>query len=265
VTGPLETAIPPVIADQRGHTLTLTLHRPERLNAVSEDLYRLLDAHLRRGAEDPAIRVILLRGAGRAFCAGADLKAHAGAARTPDQRRDYAALAADVIRTVTTIPTPVLAVVHGYAIGAGAELAISADLLIVADDAILAFPELSLGTYVGGGVTAQLPRLVGLARARDLLYTGRKFTGADAAAWGLAHRAVPATDLDAAAAALADTIAATAPVPVALMKAHLREQAGLDDALPAEVAALVQCMGTADWAEGVAAHADRRTPVFEGR
>jgi enoyl-CoA hydratase len=130
---------------------------------------------------------------------------------------------------------------------------------------VLAFPELTLGTYVGGGVTAQLPRLVGLARARDLLYTGRRFTGADAAGWGLAHRAVPAADLDTAAAALADRIAAAAPIPVGFMKAHLRDHTGLDDALRAEVAALVRCMGTADWAEGVAAHADRRDPVFEGR
>jgi enoyl-CoA hydratase len=256
---------PAVLVARQGPALTLTLNRPQRLNAVNEQMYRDLDAALRGGAGDPAVRVIVLRGAGRAFCSGADLKAHAGAGRTVEQRQAYAELAADVVRTVTTIGTPVVAMVHGYAIGAGAELAVSADFLVAAEDAVLAFPELSLGTYVGGAVTVQLPRLVGLARARDLLFTGRRFTGAEAAGWGLAYRAVPAAELDAAATQLAERLATAAPVPVGLMKAHLGSQPELDEALRAEVKALVHCMGTADWAEGVAAFAGRRTPVFEGR
>jgi enoyl-CoA hydratase len=259
------TTEPPVLAARGGPVLTLTLNRPARLNAVSEQMYRTLDAALREAADDPAVRVVVLRGAGRAFCSGADLKAHAGTERTVEQRRAYAELAASVVRTVTTIRAPVVAAVHGYAIGAGAELAVSADFLLVAKDAVLSFPELSLGTYVGGGVTVQLPRLVGLARARDLLLTGRRINGTEAAGWGLAHRAVPAGELDAATGELTGRLAAAAPVPVALMKAHLRQPAPLDAALRDEVTALVQCMGTADWAEGVAASADRRRPAFQGR
>lgn len=256
---------PDVRATRRGPALTLTLNRPQRLNAVSEQMYRTLDAALRDAAGDPTVRVVVLRGAGRAFCSGADLKAHAGTGRTVEQRRAYAELAASVIRTVTTVRTPVVAAVHGYAIGAGAELAISADFLLVADDAVLAFPELSLGTYVGGGVTVLLPRLVGLARARDLLFTGRRISGAEAAAWGIAYRAAPPDELEAATDDLVDRLAAAAPVPVGLMKAHLGRAAALDGALRDEVAALVECMGTADWAEGVAAFADRRRPAFQGR
>jgi enoyl-CoA hydratase len=255
----------PVLADRHGHTLTLTLHRPDRLNAVSEPMYEQLRDRLREGDADRDVRVIVLRGAGRAFCAGADLKAHAGPARTPAQRRAYAELAAGVARTAATIGTPVVAAVHGYAVGAGAELAVAADFLVVARDTVLAFPELSLGTYVGGGVTARLPRLVGLARARDLLLTGRRFTGAEAAAWGLAHAAVPAGDLDDATADLAGRLAAAAPVPVALMKAQLADLPTLEVALRDEVEALVCCMGTSDWTEGVTAFAARRTPAFEGR
>jgi enoyl-CoA hydratase len=255
----------PVLATRAGSVLTLTLNRPQRLNAVSDQLYQALDSALRRGADDPSVRVIVLRGAGRAFCSGADLKAHAGAERTVEQRQAYAELAADVVRTVTTVGTPVVAMVHGYAVGAGAELAVSADFLVAAEDAVLAFPELTLGTYVGGGVTVALPRLIGLARARELLLTGRRFTGAEAATWGLAHRAVPAGQLETAVTQLTDQLAAAAPVPVGLMKAHLRGGPELDEALRAEVKALVHCMGTADWAEGVAAFADRRTPAFEGR
>jgi enoyl-CoA hydratase len=256
---------PPVLAARHGPVVALTLNRPERLNAVSEAMYGELEAHLRRADADPAVRVVVLRGAGRAFCAGADLTAHASAERTVEQRRAYAERAAGVIRTVSTIGTPVVAVVHGYAIGAGAELAAAADFLLAAQDAVLAFPELSLGTYVGGGVTLRLPQLVGLARARELLLTGRRFTGAEAAAWGLAYRAVPADALDRATGELTDRLAAAAPVPVTLMKAQLGRAGELDGALDAEVAALLRCMGTADWAEGVAAFADRRTPTFEGR
>jgi enoyl-CoA hydratase len=256
---------PPILTAHDGPLLTLTLNRPQRLNAVSDELYQALDAALCHGAEDPTVRVIVLRGAGRAFCSGADLKAHAGTSRSVAQRQAYAELAADVVRTVTSIATPVVAVVHGYAIGAGAELAVSADFLVAAEDAVLAFPEVSLGTYVGGGVTATLPRLVGLAKARELLLTGRRLTGAEAATWGLAHRAVPADQLEAAVAELTGQLAVAAPVPVGLMKGHLRAAPDVDAALSSEVKALVECMGTADWAEGIAAFTDNRTPVFEGR
>jgi len=256
---------PLVLAARHGRTLTLTLNRPDRLNAVSEELYTQLAARLREGADDPEVRVVVLRGAGRAFCAGADLKAHAATERTPRQREAYARLAADVIRTIAAIGTPVVAAVHGYAIGAGAELAVAADFLVAAEDAVFSFPELHLGTYVGGGVTVRLPQLVGLARARELLFTGRRFTGAEAAAWGLAHRAVPAGELAAATVELTERLAAAAPVPTALMKAHLNHDAALAAALEAEVEALVRCMGTADWAEGVAAFAQRRPPAFGGR
>jgi enoyl-CoA hydratase len=133
------------------------------------------------------------------------------------------------------------------------------------EDAVFAFPELTLGTYVGGGVTLRLPELVGLARARELLFTGRRFTGAEAAAWGLALRAVPGPELDSAVTALTDQLARTAPVPAGLLKAQLGRVRQLDEALHAEVDGLLRCMATADWAEGIAAHAQRRAPVFEGR
>lgn len=255
----------PVLAERSGHTLTLTLHRPERLNAVTEGMYHALIAQLRGADADPGVRVVVLRGAGRAFSTGADLTAHAGAERTVDQRRDYAALGADAVRTAATIRMPVVAAVHGYAIGAGAELATGVDFLVAAEDAVLAFPELGLGTYPGGGVTARLPQLVGLARARELLFTGRRFTGAEAAQWGLAYRAVPADQLDAAVGTLADALAAAAPVPTAQLKRDLYAPRGVAEALAAEVEALVRCMGTADWREGLAAFAEKRPPRFEGR
>lgn len=258
------TTPPPVLVGQTGATLTLTLHRPERLNAVSEPMYQELAGALRRAEADPSVRVVVLRGSGRAFCAGADLRAHAGRERTLDERRQYAELAAEVVSTVAGIGKPVVAVVHGYAFGAGAELAVSADFLLAAEDTVLAFPELSLGTYVGGGVTRRLPELVGLVRARELLFTGRRFSGAEAAQWGLAHRAAPAELLDAAVTELVDRLAAAAPVPAGLLKQQLGRPTELEQVLRDEVAALVRCMGTADWREGLAAFAGKRPPEFEG-
>jgi enoyl-CoA hydratase len=254
----------PVLVAREGPVYSLTLHRPERLNAVSEPMYAALLAALREADADPSVRVVTLRGAGRAFCVGADLKAHAGAERTPADRRAYAELAAEVVAAVVGCRKPVAALVHGYAFGAGAELATAADFLLTTTDAVLAFPELSLGTYVGGGVTARLPQLVGLARARELLFIGRRFTGAEAAAWGLAYRAVPAERLTEAAGALVDRLSAAAPVPAGLLKQHLNRPDEFARALGDEVEALATCMGTADWREGLAAFAEHRPPRFRG-
>lgn len=244
----------------------VTLQRPERLNAVTEELYeQLLDA-LDRVAHDPAVRVVVLAGAGRAFCVGADLRRHAEAPRGPAQRRSYVWLAVQVSRMVMTLPKPVIAQVHGYAFGAGMELALSADFLVVANDAVLGFPELSLGTYFGGGVTWRLPRLVGQAKAAELLMLGGRFTGADACSWGLAHAAAHAAELGGRVAELATALGERAPIPLAALKRQLADPPqSLWEALAREAETLLHCMTTADWAEGAAAFADRRQPGFEGR
>ncbi|HZD70764.1 MAG TPA: enoyl-CoA hydratase-related protein [Actinomycetes bacterium] len=244
----------------------VTLQRPERLNAVTEELYeQLLDA-LNRVARDPAVRVVVLAGAGRAFCAGADLRRHAEAPRGPAQRRDYVWLAVQVSRTLMTLPKPVIARIHGYAFGAGMELALSADFLVVANDAVLGFPELSLGTYFGGGVTWRLPRLIGQARAAELLLLGRRFTGADARSLGLAYAAVDPAELDGTVAELATALGEQAPIPLAALKRQLADPPqSLWEALASEAETLLHCMTTADWAEGATAFADKRQPRFEGR
>lgn len=259
--------MPAVLVEIDGAIARVTLNRPGRLNAVSEELYTdLLDA-LARAGDDPAIRVVILRGAGRAFCAGADLKAHAAGARGPVERRVYAELAQEACKQIRLLPKPVVAQVHGYALGAGAELCLSADFLVASTDAQIGLPELSLGTYVGGGITHALPRLVGLARARRLLLLGERLSGADAADWGLAHAAVLPEELEPAAETLASELAAKAPLPVAFLKTQLETPpaGGLDGALEAEAEALLACMETEDWAEGIAAFAERRPPQFRGR
>ncbi|NUS42941.1 MAG: enoyl-CoA hydratase/isomerase family protein [Mycobacteriaceae bacterium] len=254
-----------VLAERDGDVVRLVLNRPERLNAVNEQLYRELLSELRTADEDSGIRAVVVAGAGRAFCVGADQKAHAAGNRTAAERVEYVELAWRVCEQIQRMGTPVVAQVQGYALGAGAEMAVSADFLVMAEDAQIGFPEVSIGTYVGGGVTKRLPRLIGLRRATDLLVLGERITGTRCAEWGLAHAAVSAAELAAAAAALAHDLAAKAPLPLARMKAALCADGALDAVFRAEAQDLLDVMATADWAEGVAAFAERRDPQFHGR
>lgn len=260
----MDDEIPSVLVSTEGRTRTLTLHRPHVLNAVNEDLYRELIAHLGAADRDDRVRCVVLRGEGRAFCVGADLKAHDSGRRSAADRAAYVALGQKACERIQRMATPVVAAVHGYAFGAGAEMAVSADFLVMAEDAVLCFPEVGLGTFVGGGVTHRLPRLVGLRRATDLLLLGERLTGAAAAEWGLG-RAVPAAELTETTNDIAGRLATKAPLSVAMMKTALEGVDSLTDALDAEGRNLVHAMKTRDWAEGVTAFAERRDPQFIGR
>ncbi|MFE3001716.1 enoyl-CoA hydratase/isomerase family protein [Nocardia sp. NPDC059246] len=254
-----------ILATRTGPTITLALNRPERLNAVSEELYRELIKNLAEADNDPEIRAVVLTGTGRAFCVGADLKAHKAGTRSREDQAQYLELGQLACEQIQTMSTPVIAAVNGYALGAGAEIAVSADFLVIARDAQMGFPEVSIGTFVGGGVTHRLPRLVGLRRAADLLILGDRFTGSQASDWGLAHSAVPAEELLQAANTLADALATKAPLSLARMKAALRRNDPLDVVLETEPKELLDLMATHDWAEGVAAFAERRAPIFQGK
>lgn len=258
--------MPELLVEHADAVTTLTLHRPERLNAVTEQLYRELIAALRAADADRAVRAVVLTGAGRAFCVGADLKAHATDARDDGDRRRYAQLGQDAATAILDCRKPVIAAVNGHAIGAGLELALCCDLIVVAADAKLRFPELGLGTFVGGGVTVTLVERVGMTRAKELLLLGRFFLGSDAHALSLCNEVAPTADVLARARALALEVAQQAPRPVAFAKQLLRRarQTPLDVAMASEAEALAACMATRDWHEGIEAFAARRAPEFTG-
>lgn len=257
--------VPTILRKTHDQFTVLSLNRPERLNAVSEELYRILHAELAELDNDPATRAVVLAGSGRAFCVGADLKAHREGKRGPCEQEEYIRLGQEVCRQIQQMDTPVIAAVNGYALGAGAEMAVSADFLVIADDAQMGFPEVSIGSFVGGGVTTRLPRLVGLRRAVEMLIIGQRFSGRQAAEWGLAYSAVPQTALLDAALELARELASKAPLSLARMKAALRRNDPLNVAFENESEELLALMTTRDWAEGVAAFAERRAPNFEGK
>ncbi len=235
------------------------LHRPDRLNAVSDELYADLDATLLEVTRDPSTRAILLSGAGRAFCAGADLKAHSSRSRTPAEQRAYVWAGQRACRMLRTASVPVVAAVHGHAIGAGAELALSADIIVVADDLGLAFPEVGLGTFVGGGLSQRLPLMVGPVRASELLMLGRRLSGVEAVAWGLATESVAADQVLARGWELAQTLAEQPAVSMRLAKDAIARAGttSLDQAMTYEAEGLLACMSTDDWSDGIDGFATR--------
>lgn len=245
----------------------IMLDRPEVANAINtvmgRELCRLFDAF---NAEPAQARAVILTGAGsRAFCAGADLK----------ERRDMtdAAWRAQhlvferMVRAILLAPMPLIAAVNGAAYGGGLELALLADFAYAADNARFALPEVTLGIMPGAGGTQNLPRAVGTRRAKEILLSGKPFSAAEAAAWGLVNRVLPPAALIGEARATAAVIAANAPLAVRQIKqaVNVGIAMGLPSALMLEIEAYSSLVGTEDRREGVAAFAEKRPPRFVGR
>lgn len=263
-----------VLYEVRGPVALLRLNRPQRMNAVSEQLYLDLQQTLASAGADRAIRAVVLTGGvlerdGRrkqAFCAGADLKEHAAGNRGEWQKRQYLMLAHDTCRRLFEFPKPVVAAINGPARGAGVELALNCDFIIMADSATLAFSETSLGTFVGGGATRLLERLVGLAQARRLIYSGCLVDGPQAVRLGVAIASLPVDDLLNEALRFCTGLAGKAPLSLAFAKELINLAPGRDlkTVMLAEAEAIMACMKTADWREGVESFAQGRQPEFTG-
>lgn len=258
---------PPLLVDHRGPVTIVSLNRPHRLNAVTLELYQSLRRTLEELAREPGVRPVVLTGSGRAFCVGADLRAHGEAEPGPEERRVYVQAAQRANRAVQRYPWPVVAAVNGHAVGAGLELALSADLVVMASGAKLRLPEVSLGTFLGGGVTYTLPARVGAARARELIFLGRFLSGEEAGAIGLANEVLPAEEVLPRSLALAEELARQAPRSLRSAKELLARAPGRSRqaALDAEARALLECMGTEDWREGIRAFHEKRPPTYTGQ
>jgi enoyl-CoA hydratase len=254
------------VARREGPVLLLTLNRPERLNAVSLPMYRTLLDELGRAARDRDVRCVVLTGQGSAFCVGADLKAHGEGPPTGEDRKRYVRTAQRVNHAIQTGPKPVVAAVNGHAIGGGLEMALSSDFMVVADKAKLRFPEVALGTFVGGGTVYTLAERVGTLKARELIYLGEFFVGREAAEMGVAYKSVPTDQVLPTAMELAHTLSERAPISLAWAKRLIGPAGTMSrrDALRLEARALERIFGTRDWQEGVEAFREKRPPRSTG-
>jgi enoyl-CoA hydratase/carnithine racemase len=237
---------------------TLTLHRPEQLNAWNDAMEEELDAALRACDLDDAVRCVVITGAGRAFCAGADLSAGSDRFRGRPAQPPARLAPWDVRK-------PVVAAVNGHAIGVGLSFALACDLRFVAEDAKLAFAFVRRGVLPGFGSHAIAARVAGLSNAADWMLSGRTFSGREAAERGLATRALPAPEVLPAARAWARDVAAAAPVPVAISKQLLWQAVGAGPMKAREERLFAWCGDQADAREGVEAFLAKREPRWAGR
>ncbi|MEU6784745.1 enoyl-CoA hydratase-related protein [Nonomuraea angiospora] len=252
-----------VLIDVDGPVAVVTLNRPAKLNAITPDMAAALRACLARVDADPAIRVAVLTGAGeRSFCVGSDIR-ELDEYATPWEFRNRG----DYGDAVRALRKPIIAAVNGYAYGGGLELAMACDLRLAAETATFAAPEIKLGWIGGSGQSALLAHSVGPGNAATMLLTGDPIDAARAQSWGLVTDVFPQEKLVPAALELAATIARRPPIAAQTAKANLKAAYSmpLDQAIQYERDLQTVCFATEDAAEGRAAFAERREPVFEGR
>ena len=258
-----------VLLEQRGPVAWATLNRPQELNALSPAMLDRLSGVLDETEADPSVRCLVLTGAGRAFCAGADLRfVH----ELPADGRDAATMtflrtASALMSRLEAFPKPVIAAVNGVATAGGLELVLCCDLVIAADTARLGDGHANYGLLPGAGASARLPRRIGLARAKHLFFTGDLLPAAELVPAGLVNSVVPGADLTAAVGHLAERIVTKSPVGLRRMKelANAATDGTLADALHRELAVNEEHARTFDRNEGLAAFNEKRQPAFQGR
>jgi enoyl-CoA hydratase len=246
-----------------GRVLTLTLNRPEQLNALTDELSDALAAELETASTYDDVRVVVLRGAGRAFCAGADISAVDGPMKLDVRALDRANR---IVRAITRLDKPVVAVVQGPAAGVGCSIALAADLAVTAESArfLLAFAR--IGLMPDGGSSATVAASIGRARAMRMALLAEPLTGREAYDAGLVSHLTDDDALETVAAEVVAGLAAGAPLAQAATKRAVNAATfiGLDDALERERTGQTLLLRTHDAAEGMRAFAERRTPDFEG-
>jgi 2-(1,2-epoxy-1,2-dihydrophenyl)acetyl-CoA isomerase len=258
----------PILIEQRAGYRVITLNRPQRLNAFTEAMHRMLRDGLAEAEADPACRALLVTGAGRGFCTGQDLNDRLSrAGETTVLGGALEAYYNPLVRKLRALPFPVVAAVNGVAAGAGANIALACDIVLAGRSASFVQAFAKVGLIPDSGGTWFLPRLVGAARARALALTGEPLPAETAAAWGLIWKCVDDGALMAEAAKLCEQFAAAPTVGLALTKRALDQSwnSDLESQLELEREFQRQASLTPDYAEGVRAFLEKRKPNFTGR
>lgn len=239
-----------------GHVVNLTLNRPDARNALSLQMCRELTEAATALAADPEARVVVIRGAGSAFCAGADLKERKTMSTeemTARRVKGFTAYAA-----IERLPQAVIAVVHGPAFGSGCEIAASADFILASTEASFCYPEVGWGTV---GATQRLPRIVGTRVAKELLFTGRVFPASEAKELGLVNHVYPHAELEAKATEMAQKIAASAPLALRLTKRCIDQgvETTREGAMAVELLAIEENLRGSDWKGAIAGFGSKKS------
>lgn len=244
--------------------LHLVLNRPQQLNALNHNLLKDLSTHLVNAKQDNGIKAVLLSGAGKAFCAGADIKQLADLNGV--KGLEFARFGQAVFRQLETLGKPSLAAIHGYAFGGGLELAMACTIRIAGKDAKFAQPEIKLGVIPGFGGTQRLTRLAGKGRAMELCLTGRRFGASDAYAYGVVSEVIDEAQLSERAIEILSELVKQSPIAMQSIMTVINQGSDLplEDALELEAVHFSLCCTTNDKDEGVTAFLEKRAAVFQG-
>jgi enoyl-CoA hydratase len=253
------------VARDDQNVVTVTIERPDKLNALNETVLTELHAAADDLADDEDLRMVVFQGEGRAFIAGADIAAMLD--MSPEEAEEFGALGHRTLEAIEQLPVPTLAAVDGFALGGGLEVALACDLIYASGRAAFGLPEVSLGIIPGFGGTQRLGRRVGWQRAREMVFTGQRIDAEKAESIGLCLEVFEADSFDERLAEVVDAIGSRGPLAIRAAKTAMRtgQESHLTDGLEAEQQAFADLFETEDRREGMEAFLDRREPDFDAR
>ncbi|MEM3955347.1 MAG: enoyl-CoA hydratase/isomerase family protein [Candidatus Bathyarchaeia archaeon] len=257
-----------IIYEKKDSVAWITLNNPERYNALDLEMRREIKQALEDASKDTSILAIVIKGSGKAFSAGGDIRAMAEMkpldVLNMAKEVGTALVLSEIIRSA---PKPVIAAVHGYCLGAGFELAQACDIIIASEDAVFGQPEINIGLIPGGGGTQRLPRLIGEKKAKELIFTGERIPAKEMERMGLVNKVVPADKLMDAVNEFIAKIKEKSPIALAAAKEAINAslELGLTDGFKYEAQIFAQLFSTEDQKEGARAFLEKRKPVWKGK